>query len=288
MSTYVIITPAHDEEAFIEQTIRSMIQQTVRPLKWVIVNDASTDRTGEIVEEYTRDHAFIKLVNRDRAAGRDFGKKVYAFNHGLEEVRDLKYDFIGNLDADITFEPQYFENILGEFEADPKLGLSGGIVYTKFSREFVTYDKTLDSVGGKVQIFRRKCFEEIGGYLPLKFGGIDAAAEIVTRMKGWVVRKSLANRVLEHRRTGFAHGRPLKTMLRDGQKFYSLGYEPLFYLLRCIYRLRDYPLVVGSGAALIGYLWSMIRREPIVLPAEVVQYLRNEHRMKLKRTLGFG
>jgi hypothetical protein len=77
-------------------------------------------------------------------------------------------------------------------------------------------------------------------------------------------------------------------MLRDGQKFYSLGYEPLFYLLRCIYRLRDYPLVVGSGAALIGYLWSMIRREPIVLPAEVVQYLRNEHRMKLKRTLGFG
>jgi glycosyltransferase involved in cell wall biosynthesis len=288
MSAYVIITPAHNEEAFIEQTIRSMIQQTVRPLKWVIVNDASTDRTGEIAGKYTRDHAFIKLVKRDRAAGRDFGKKVYAFNRGLEEVRDLKYDFIGNLDADITFEPQYFENILGEFEADPKLGLSGGIVYTKFSREFVTYDKTLDSVGGKVQIFRRKCFEEIGGYLPLKFGGIDAVAEIVTRMKGWVVRKSLENRVLEHRRTGFAHGRPLKTMLRDGQKFYSLGYEPLFYLLRCIYRLKDYPLVVGSGAALTGYLWSMIRREPIVLPAEVVQYLRKEHRMKLKRTLGFG
>ena len=131
MSTYVIITPAHNEEAFIEQTIRSMIQQTFRPLKWVIVNDASTDRTGEIVGKYTRDHAFIQLVNRDRAAGRDFGKKVHAFNRGLEEVRDLKYDFIGNLDADITFEPQYFENILGEFEPRCEAGIEqGGCVYT--------------------------------------------------------------------------------------------------------------------------------------------------------------
>lgn len=288
MSAYVIITPAHNEEEFIELTIQSMIQQTVRPLKWVIVNDASTDRTGEIAEKYACEHAFIKLVNRTRDAGRDFGKKVYAFNRGLEEVRGLQYDFVGNLDADITFEPRYFENILQEFDADPKLGLTGGIVYTKFNKEFVTYDNTLDSVGGKVQIFRRQCFEAIGGYLPLKFGGIDAAAEILTRMKGWAVRKSLTNRAWEHRRTGFAHGSPLKTMLRDGRKFYSLGYTPLFYLVRCLYRLKDYPQVVGSGAALMGYLWSMIRRDPIVLPTEVVAYLRNEHRMKLKRTMGFS
>jgi glycosyltransferase involved in cell wall biosynthesis len=288
MSNYVIITPAHNEGQFIEKTIRSMIQQTVRPLKWVIVNDASTDHTGEIVETYVRNHDFIKLVNRTREAGRDFGKKVYAFNCGLEKIRDLSYDFIGNLDADITFESLYFKNILEEFDADPKLGLSGGIVYTKFRKEFVTYDNTLDSVGGKVQIFRRQCFEEIGGYLPLKFGGIDAAAEILTRMKGWSVRKSFANRAFEHRRTGFADGRLLKTMLRDGRKFYSLGYAPLFYLFRCIYRLKDYPLLFGSVVSLTGYLWSMMRRDPVVLPVEVVQSLRHEQRMKLKQALGFN
>jgi glycosyltransferase involved in cell wall biosynthesis len=285
MSAYVIITPAHNEEAFIDQTIRSMIQQTFRPLKWIIVNDASTDRTREIVEECTRDHPFIKLVNRDRAAGRDFGKKVYAFNRGLEELRNLSYDFIGNLDADITFEPQYFENILREFEADSKLGIGGGIVYTKFRNSFATYDDTLDSVGGKVQLFRRKCFEDIGGYRPLKLGGIDATAEIMARMKGWKVKKSLENQAYEHRRTGFAFGKPLAAKLCDGRKFHSLGYDPLFYLLRTIHRLGDYPFILGSGAELLGYLWSMIRRNPLTLPSEVVDYLRMEQRTKLKRLL---
>ena len=287
MANFVIITPAHNEEAFIEQTIRSMIQQTVRPLKWVIVNDASTDRTANIAEEYARKHSFIKLVHRNRDVGRDFGKKVHAFNRGLAELRNLSYDFIGNLDADITFEPQYFENILGEFEADPKLGIGGGIVYTKFTDSFITYDSTLDSVGGKIQLFRRECFEVIGGYRPLKFGGIDAAAEIMARMKGWKVRKSLQNRVSEHRRTGFAYGQPLVTMMRDGQKFYSLGYDPIFYLLRCIYRLRDYPVFFGSVAALLGYFCSMIRRQPVVLPSDVIAHLKAEQRTKLRQFFVF-
>ena len=201
---------------------------------------------------------------------------------------DLVFEYIGNVDADISFEPQYFENILKEFSTDPDLGLGGGIVYTKYDKDFKTYDTTLDSVGGKVQLFRRKCFEEIGGYLPLKHGGIDAAAEIMTRMNGWMVRKSLTNKVLEHRRTGFAHGRPLMTSLRDGRKFHSLGYGALFYLLRCIYRIGDYPVVVGSGAALAGFIWSMIRHEPIALPQDVVDYLRAEQRIKLRQALGFS
>ena len=287
MANFVIITPAHNEEAFIEQTIHSMIQQTVRPLKWVIVNDASTDRTANIAEKYAREHPFIKLVSRKRDGGRDFGKKVHAFNRGLEEICNLPYEFIGNLDADITFEPHYFESILREFEADSKLGIGGGIVYTRFTNSFVTYDNTLDSVGGKVQLFRRECFEVIGGYRPLKFGGIDATAEIMARMKGWKVRKSLQNRVSEHRPTGFAYGQPLAAMMHDGRKFHSLGYDPIFYLFRCMYRVPDYPFLLGSGAAFIGYLCSMIRRDAIVLPAEVVSYLRSEQRAKLKRALRF-
>jgi glycosyltransferase involved in cell wall biosynthesis len=283
MNKYVIITPAQDEEAFIEKTIRSMISQTVLPAKWVVVNDGSADRTGEIVKRYADRFGFIQLVNLPRDPQRDFARKVMAFDRGLAEVQDMDFDFIGNVDADMSFEPPYFEHVLREFEKDPRLGISGGIVYTKFTRKFASYDHTLDSVGGKVQLFRRACFTDIGGYQPLKFGGEDATAEIMARMKGWRVRKSVDNPTYEHRPTGFAYGNPLVTKMCEGHRFYSLGYDPIFYLLRCLYRLKDYPLVLGSGAAWLGYLNSLLRRQPVAQSSEVVAYLRSEQRAKLKR-----
>ncbi len=287
MSKYVVITPAHNEEAFIEKTINSMVAQTVQPIKWVIVNDGSVDRTGRIVESWAKRHGFIQLVNLRRDEGRDFARKALAFNAGFKEIQKLAFDFIGNLDADMSFEPEYFQNILKEFESDPKLGISGGIVYTKFTHKFISYDTTADSVGGKVQLFRRECFESVGGYLALKHGGIDTAAEVMARMNGWIVRKSFENKTFEHRPTSFAWGAPLKAKMREGSHFHSLGYDPMFYLLRCIYRLKEYPFVIGSGAALFGYVSSMVRQHPVVLPAEVVNYLRAEQRAKLSRVLRF-
>ena len=288
MDSYVIITPAHNEEAFIEKTVTSMISQSVKPAKWVVVNDGSVDHTGVIVQRYAERHPFIQLVNLERDPERNFARKVIAFNRGLAEVQTFDFKYIGNIDADMSFEPNYFENILREFEADPNLGIGGGIVYTKYTDEFLTYDTTLDTVGGKVQLFRRECFEQIGGYLPLKYGGIDATAEIMARMRGWTVRKSLSNVTYEHRPTGFAYGNALTAMMREGRRFYSLGYSPLFFLMRCLYRCKDYPPILGSGAALLGFVNSLLRRQPIVLAPEVVNYLRAEQRTKLKRALGLG
>jgi glycosyltransferase involved in cell wall biosynthesis len=285
---YVIITPAHNEEAFIEKTIGSMVVQTVLPIKWVVVNDGSTDRTGQIVESWANRHGFIQLVNLRRDEGRNFARKALAFEAGFREIRNLPFDFIGNVDADMTFAPEYFQNILKEFESSPKLGISGGIVYTRFTDKFVTYDTTADSVGGKVQLFRKECFEAIGGYMPLEHGGIDTAAEIMARMKGWTVRKSLENKTFEHRPTSFAWGTPLKAKMREGSHFHSLGYDPLFYALRCIYRIKEYPFVLGSVAAFLGYFGRMVRRRPIALPAEVVRFLRAEQRGKLARVLRFS
>jgi len=287
MSKYVIITPAHNEAAFIEKTIQSMISQTVLPERWVVVNDGSADQTAEIVKRYADQHGFMRLVNQARDPERNFARKAIAFDRGLKEIQDLDFDFIGNVDADMSFEPDYFENILREFEADPRLGIGGGIVYTKYTDNFATYDTTLDSVGGKVQLFRRKCFEDIGGYRPLRYGGIDATAEIMARMKGWRVRKSLANKTFEHRPTGFAYGNAVTAMRCEGRRFHSLGYDPVFFMLRCIYRLRDYPYVIGSAAALFGYFWSKVCGQPIVLPADVVSYLRMEQRAKLKNLFLF-
>jgi biofilm PGA synthesis N-glycosyltransferase PgaC len=288
MSNFVIITPAHNEEKFIEKTIQSMINQTARPMKWVVVSDASTDRTAEIVRHYTLQHDFIQLIELQRDPGRHFGNKVAAFNRGLTEVKGLQYEFVGNLDADVSFDPEYFERVLEAFARDPKLGLSGGIIYNKIGNEFVTQDETLDSVGGPVQLFRRQCFEEIGGYVPLRGGGIDAAAEITARMKGWRVRKSRSLRVFEHRRNGTAMASPLEACVVLGRRFYSLGYGLVFYLFRCAYRLNKQPYILGSCAGLFGYLESMFQRRPIVLPPETVRYLRAEQRQKLRQAFNLG
>jgi biofilm PGA synthesis N-glycosyltransferase PgaC len=146
MPAYVIITPAHNEEAFIEQTIKSVIAQTVLPLRWVIVNDGSVDHTADIVRKYTAQHNFIKLVDFERKEGRDFGKKVAAFNRGLAEMHGLTYDYIGNLDADISFEPNYYESILREFKNDLQLGIAGGMIDSYIGDKFICQNVALDSV----------------------------------------------------------------------------------------------------------------------------------------------
>ncbi len=285
VTNYVVITPAHNEDAFIEKTIASVLAQTVRPLKWVIVNDASTDHTREIVERYSMERSFIQLVNVERPTGRHFGNKVRAFNQGLVEMRDLKFDYIGNLDADISFEPTYFENILHQFAKDAKLGIAGGMIHSRLGDEYVSQEVALDSVAGAVQLFRRACFEQVGGYLMLPYGGIDTAAEVTARMKAWTVRTFPEFRVLEHRRTGSATERPLASRVKEGRRMQSLGYGALFYFLRCLYRAKEQPKVVGSCAAFWGFLASKFSGEPIALPPDAVRYLRAEHRAKLKRLL---
>ena len=286
MPIFVIITPAHNEEAFIEQTIQSVVSQTVLPLRWVVVNDGSTDGTGKIVERYQRDHNFIDLVNIERETGRHFGNKAKAFNKGREQVRSLGYEYIGNLDADICLEKDYFEKLLFEFERDSRLGIAGGMVHSRIGGKFVSQEVAMDSVAGAVQLFRSRCFEQVGGYLALPQGGIDAAAEIIARMNGWKVRTFPEFRVLEHRRTGSAAARPLLARVKEGRRLYSLGYSLLFFCFRCIHRSMEQPRILGSVAALFGFLAGLLRQDRIVLPQEVVDYLRAEQRKKLLRICG--
>jgi poly-beta-1,6-N-acetyl-D-glucosamine synthase len=279
---YVVITPAHNEERFIEKTIFSMIAQTVRPLKWIIVNDGSTDRTSEIVGKYLSQYEFIELLTVERGTERSFGNKARAFNLGAQHLKGVNYEFIGNLDADMVLEPDYYSNMFRIFSEDRKLGVCGGIVYTTAGNTLVTMDQTLNSVGGAIQLFRRECFADIGaGYMPLPYGGIDAAAEITAKMKGWSVRKSLENKVYEQRQTGTAISSPLTACYRLGCRFHSLGYSLAFFGLRCLYRIGDPPLVIGGCATFLGFVSSMIKRRPVVLTDEVVEHWRREQRGRL-------
>ncbi len=140
-------------------------------------------------------------------------------------------------------------------------------------------------MAGAVQLFRRECFEGIGGYLVLPNGGIDAAAEILARKCGWKVRTFSRLQVLEHRRTGTATTSPLVARLKEGRRLYSLGYSFVFFAMRCVRRSMEQPRLLGSLAALFGYLSALAKREPIALPPAVVSYLRQEQRGKLLTAL---
>ena len=285
MLNYILITPAHNEEAFIEKTILSVLAQGVRPIRWVIVNDSSIDGTARVISRFASENSFIELVNLERTPGRDFGKKVDAFNAGFERVKEMECDFIGNLDADISLKPDYYESILLRFADESRLGIAGGMVHSLVDGRFLSQEVSLDSVDGAVQLFRRECFNQIGGYIALPNGGIDAAAEIMARMAGWTVRTFPDIIALEHRRTGSANARPLAAKVKEGQRFYSLGYSALFMFARCMYRLMQPPRVLGSAAAFLGYVRSQIYGEPLVLRPDIVKFLREEQRMKLKHVL---
>jgi glycosyltransferase involved in cell wall biosynthesis len=282
---YVLVTAARNEEAFITKTIESVLLQTIRPLQWVIVNDGSSDGTMKVIELLVNKFDFISLINLEREGNRHFGHKAFAFRRGVQRLNNLDYQFIGNLDADIFLGPDYYENILKKFIDDPRLGIAGGIIYTKIGERFSTTDQTIDSVAGAVQLFRKECFQAIGCYIPLEYGGEDAAAEIKARMLGWRVQKFSEYRVFEQRRTGTAEAKPIIARLREGKRFYSLGYGLLYYLIRSIYRIKDPPFFIGSFAALYGYLVCYLKQQPVLLPINMVKFLRNEQLERLKKNL---
>jgi poly-beta-1,6-N-acetyl-D-glucosamine synthase len=282
-SLYVLVTAARNESAFLPATIEAIAAQTVKPIRWVIVDDRSTDGTSDVVRRYLPECNFIRLLAIPGDGATNFGKKAAAFNAGLEALRDIGYSYIGNLDADITVPPSYYETLLRDFERYPGLGIAGGAVYSRNGADFVPIKAAADSVPGAIQLFRRSCFADVGGrYLLLERGGIDAAAEIMARMHGWKVRQYPDVRVWERRRTGTSSGGALLAKYREGLRFHSLGYGTLFYLLRAAYKMRERPFLLGSMAALAGFLAARLRRDPVSLPGEVVAYLRAEQKRKLK------
>lgn len=288
-SDYILVTAAHNEAANIEATCRSVASQSALPRRWIVVDDASTDSTHEIVAAYRQMYPeLVELVRVTRAPGRDFRNKANAFALGARRARELGATFIGNLDADISFEPVYFEKLLERFATDTRLGIGGGLVCSRVDNRFIAQDNAADSVAGAVQLFRRECFDAVGAYLPLELGGEDAAAEIMARKIGWNTRTFSDLRVLEHRRTGTASSTPLQARRREGTRLFSLGYGMEFLLARSVRRLLERPRVLGSLATLWGYLGAMVKRDPVVLPHDVVAFLRREQRAKLLGLLHWG
>lgn len=275
---YALVTPARNEEGTIGRTIAAVARQTRLPERWVVVDDGSTDNTAGVVRDLARRYPFLRLVSRSSDATYNFGSKVRAFNAGVQELEDVDYEFIGNLDADITLGQTYYETVMRRMLQEPRLGLAGGVRRYDYDgkRRYRVLSKPW-SVCGAVQFFRRECFEAIGGLMPLKCGSEDALAEIVARMKGWEVRAFPDLIVHHHKRTG---GKSvLSTRFRQGQADSALRTHPAYEAVKILYRLAEKPYVVGSLTRLAGYCAGNSEQR---IPEDVAVYHRREQLARLR------
>ncbi len=280
--TYVLVTPARNEAQFIESTIQSVVAQTVRPLKWVIVSDGSTDGTDEIVSRYAAEHEWIELLRMPERKERHFAGKAYAFNAGKAKIEGVTYDVIANLDADITFEQDYFPYLLVKLAVDPALGVVG-TPYVETTGESFNYGFTsLDHVSGACQVFRRECYEAIGGYVPVKIGTIDCIAVITARMKGWKTRTFTDKVCQHHRKVGTAQSGPIKANFTTGVMDYAMGNHPLWELFRSAYQMTRKPYLVRGIALGMGYIWSYVRGVKRPVSREFMRFHRREQMQRLK------
>jgi len=287
--TYVLVTPARNERDLIEGAIRSVIAQTHLPSRWVIVSDGSTDGTDEIVALFAKKHTWIELLRMPEHRDRSFAAKAVCFNAGYDHLKSTNFDLIGNLDADITFGRDYYEFLVGKFAEMPRLGVAGTpFIQDANQSQNHTYAHQfadLQHVSGACQMFRRRCFEEVGGYTPIKGGGIDWVAVTTARMKGWETRTFLEKTCFHHRKMGTADRNPLMARFRHGQEDYYVGGHPLWQVLRGIFQMKTKPLVLGGLFLILGYFWAMARRVRRPVSAELVSFHRAEQMARLRKLL---
>lgn len=286
---YALITPAWNEEAKLDGVIRSVVDQTLLPVQWVIVSDGSIDRTDEIVQSYARRHSWICLLRLERSPVRNFAGKAHAVNAGYESLKGIEFDLVGNLDADITLPQDYYEFLLGRFKEMPDLGVAGTPFVEDASRPGAhSYGHALanlDHVSGACQLFRRRCFEEIGGYTPIKGGGIDWVAVTTARMRGWTTRTFLEKTCAHHRAMGTADRNRIKARFRHGQEDYLVGNHPLWEIARGLFQMRNKPLVFGSLSLLLGYTYAWLSRKANPIPQELRSFHRREQLQRMRKMI---
>lgn len=287
--TYVLVTPARNEEDLIEGAIRSVASQTMPPVRWVIVSDGSTDRTDEIVKRFAIEYPWIELLRMPEHRDRTFAAKAVCFNAGYDQLRFRDFDLIGNLDADITLQPDYYEFLVSKFAEIPRLGVAGTPFIEDASQpQNHTYAHKfadLEHVSGACQMFRRQCFEDVGGYTPIKGGGIDWVAVTTARMKGWQTRTFVEMTCFHHRKMGTAGRGPLMARFRHGQEDYYVGGHPLWQVLRGTFQMRRKPFVLGGLFLILGYFWAMAQRMQRPVPPELIAFHRTEQMARLRKMI---
>jgi len=284
---YALVTAARDEAPHIGRTIRAITAQTLPPRAWVIVSDGSTDGTDDVVRAWAHQHSWIHLLRVERAtAARSFAAKAHAVNAGFESLALPDFELVGNLDADITVPPDYYEFLLQRFAEIPDLGVAGtpfvDVGDPPTSHSYQSWFANLDHVSGACQLFRRSCFVDIGGYTPVAGGGVDWVAVTRARMRGWKTRTFLERLCTHYRPMGTADRTRLRARFRHGQEDYLVGSHPLWEAARGVVQMTRPPRVFGGLSVMFGYLCAGLSGTPSPVP----QDLRDFHRHEQIRRLG--
>jgi biofilm PGA synthesis N-glycosyltransferase PgaC len=284
--SYVLVTAARNEKEVIRFTLESVVAQTVPPQMWVIVSDSSVDGTDDVVRRYAELHPFIRLCRNDEPTERNTVAKVNAINMAIKALGQTDYDYIGNLDADISFGESYFQTLIDRLESDEKLGVVGGRIFQVDARGRAReLNASAESVAGAVQFFRRECFDEVGGYQPIAGGMEDGIAEITARYHGWKSRSYADLPVVHHRELGTVERSVYEARFKSGVTEYMVGFGFAYHLLRAFSRVFEKPYGVGTALILAGYAWALLSRQPRVVPDEIATFIRREQMVRLASRL---
>jgi glycosyltransferase involved in cell wall biosynthesis len=282
---YALITAAYNEECCLERTINSVLAQSILPSKWVIVSDNSEDGTDEIIKKYAKRFNFILYMRKANRQYHNFCSKVYALRQGYNLIRNMEFDFIGNLDADILLPNNYYERLIELLNEDYSIGIGSGI-YVEINQNKI-YNLKIPPyhTPGSIQFFRRECFQQIGGY-PLINGGEDTAAGVLARMNGW---KTMSLNSLEA-----IHLKPirigklkkiLKAKIRLGGSDYNLGMHPHYATIKFLKHLANEPYLIGGITLYLGYLTKLIKNEKREVSKEFIKFFRQEQKSYLRNEI---
>jgi poly-beta-1,6-N-acetyl-D-glucosamine synthase len=260
-NTYVLVSPVKDEEKYIERTIQAVLHQTIKPCKWVIVDDGSCDRTHAIVEEHAREFPWITPVTLETRGGRQPGSGIIrAFEAGYEAIRDLDFDFIVKFDCDLDFPADYFEQLIAKFQQDDKLGIASGIFLEENRGEWVPLKMPAYHAAGQTKMIRAECFADIGGFVVSR--GWDTVDEIKARIKGWKTRHFEEIYFFHLKKEGSGIGF-LRTNMMHGEIYYLTGGGGLFFTFKFLHRLVfGEPFLVGGLMLLWGFLKTRFSGRP--------------------------
>ncbi len=276
---YSIVTAARNEANNITSTLESVVNQTILPAKWVIVNDGSTDGTGEILSSYAEKYEWIEIVHFEDKGFKDYESAHGKLKVGLDKILTYRNDFIVKMDADMTFDNNYFEEIFKRFAHDPKLGIAGGWFYVREGSKTYPEDHPEFHVRGGSKVYRSECWEDIGGFV-FKLG-YDTIDEIKANMRGWRTKSFKDIMVIHKRKTGDSHG-TVKEPAYRGKICYLVGYHPLFMALKSIKRMFRRPYLIGGVAQLMSFLACYLtKRERSINEKEFIKYLRKQQINKI-------
>jgi biofilm PGA synthesis N-glycosyltransferase PgaC len=284
---YLIITPVKDEERYIVQTIESVLGQTLRPYRWVIVDDDSKDRTVALIKPFCERHPWIQLIRIRRGPERRTGfTEASAFKFGYEAVRDLDFEYVVKLDGDVLFGKDYFERLLDRFEKDETLGIASGIYFEKDQKRWKAIPMPEYHAAGASKVIRRTCFDMIGGFLATP--GWDSVDQIRAQSLGWKTChfKEISFFHLKHEGSGMGY---LRTNRMHGEIYYLTGGSKWFFLFKVIHRtLLGRPIGLGGIMMLIGFLTPMIQRKKLLVSPEEAALYRRRLNQRIFRAFRLG